>query len=289
MMFRAAAAIIATSIYFSPSVVRAANYSLGTPFRMSCVGTLEYKAGAYFLSVDDDHPNSSDDDNRICGGATIAEEKNKYALRYTLREKTIIRLLRTCSLGDLCQIVGYMNGLSHDIWFWVKIDAISKLDDPSKRAAEADCTKLYSNKKYLPAEECWQRKARAGDLDSQFQLGKFYYQGIEGKADKKQAASWFTAAAEKGHAGSQTYLAFMYLMGEGVPKSSEKAIELFETAAKRGDLSAAENLAFHFKDGQIVSRDLGRALYWCRYYIDRQKKDELPAYLKDGCEKWLGQ
>jgi hypothetical protein len=152
------------------------------------------------------------------------------------------------------------------------------LDDPSRRYVDE-----RGNSSLCP----WRSKAETGDLESQFKLAKFYYQGAGGAPDKKQAAAWFTTAAERGHVGSQSFLAFMYLTGEGVSKSPDAAILWYERAAKAGDLSAAQNLAFHFKQGQMLPRDLVRSLQWCQYFVDRQKKEDVPMSFKNGCERYV--
>jgi hypothetical protein len=119
----AAAAFVATIL--CPPLGQAAQYSLGTPFPIACEGILGSRNGIYFLDEDPDHPRSNLENDIICSNATIAEEKSKHALKYTLKEDAIIRLLRKCSLGKPCRIVGYVNGLSHDVYFFVKIDTIS--------------------------------------------------------------------------------------------------------------------------------------------------------------------
>ena len=150
-----------------------------------------------------------------------------------------------------------------------------------------DCGSAYEHQRYRDAELCWRAKAQKGDLEAQFQLGKLYYEGGDIPADKKQAAAWFTTAAERGHVGAQGFLALMYLGGDGVSQSPETAIKWYETAARGGDLSAALNLAFHFKQGQLLPHDAVRALYWCNYYVDRQRKDDLEPYLRNGCDNWV--
>jgi hypothetical protein len=103
------------------AVAEAARYELGKPFPMSCVGILDSKAGGYFLTTE-----GRSDDDRICHYATIAEESTaKHALKYTLREKTVIQVLRVCTLGKPCRIEGLMNGLTHDVYFWVRVDSVT--------------------------------------------------------------------------------------------------------------------------------------------------------------------
>ena len=118
-------ALIAISAsVLSLSFANAANYQLGRPFPQTCEGILATSNGAeYHLAPDKDQ--SSFD--ITCTG-TIAEISGEHALKYTLKEKQIIQLLKTCSVGKPCRIVGYMNGLSHDIYFWVKIEAMVASD-----------------------------------------------------------------------------------------------------------------------------------------------------------------
>jgi Sel1 repeat len=100
------------------------------------------------------------------------------------------------------------------------------------------------------SETCLQDRAKKGDLETQFELAKYYYQGTNSSSDKAKAAAWFKTAADRGHVGAQSYLALMYMTGQGVEKSSESAIELYERAAKGGDLSSAHTLAVFFKTAQ---------------------------------------
>ena len=120
-----------------PSVVRASSYSIGTPFSMTCVGILESRNGFIGLK---ESSTGNDDDDRTCDSASIAEKGTYPWSKYALREKTVSQILRTCSLGKLCRIVGYMRGLSHDNWIWVKIDSVSviagKAEDAQHAAAE---------------------------------------------------------------------------------------------------------------------------------------------------------
>jgi hypothetical protein len=107
------------------SAVQAANYELVDPFPMTCEGILVSENGIYGLVGDADHLNSNSDDDILCSHATIAEKSSKYALQYTLKEKEISRILKTCSVGKLCRIEGVVSGLTHDVWFFVKIDSVS--------------------------------------------------------------------------------------------------------------------------------------------------------------------
>jgi hypothetical protein len=125
-MFKSAALAILATVVFLPSCGQAAQYQLGKPFPMTCEGTLVYHKGIYSLEQDIDHPSTDPDHDLICGLADLAEESDTgYALKYSLKEKAIIQILKSCSLSKLCRVVGYVNGLSHDVYFWVRIDSVS--------------------------------------------------------------------------------------------------------------------------------------------------------------------
>src|SRR5436190_6387695 len=89
------------------SAVQAANYEIGTPFPIACEGILVSENGIYTLVADDNHLNSDSDDDIICLHATIAEKNNIHALKYTLKDNEISRILKTCSVGKLCRVEGY--------------------------------------------------------------------------------------------------------------------------------------------------------------------------------------
>jgi hypothetical protein len=116
--------LAAAVVFLMSSHGQTAQYRLGTPFPTTCEGVLTYQEGGYFLTHDETHLNSGSDHDGICDGATIAEETGHSTTKYTLREKIIRQVLEACSLGHLCEIVGEMNGISHDVWFWVRITSV---------------------------------------------------------------------------------------------------------------------------------------------------------------------
>ena len=71
--------------------------------------------------------------------------------------------------------------------------------------------------------ETVRKKAEAGDVVAQYNLGVRYVNGEGVAADDVAAVKWFRKAAEQGDAIAQTNLGFMYLLGEGVPEDSVAA------------------------------------------------------------------
>ena len=62
----------------------------------------------------------------------------------------------------------------------------------------------------------------------------------------KEAASWFSKAAEQGHTESQYRLGEMYLNGEGVVQSDMEAIKWYKKAAEQGHAKAQKDLNYYW-------------------------------------------
>jgi hypothetical protein len=95
------------------------------PFRLTCEGPLASKGGQYFFAEGDKPLNADSDDNIICAHVTIAEKSSGAAVRQSLREESIARLLGSCRVGAPCKVTGSVLNLSHDVFVYVTIDSIS--------------------------------------------------------------------------------------------------------------------------------------------------------------------
>jgi hypothetical protein len=110
--------LIPFALVFGASTTNAAQYELGKPFPKVCDGILKsYNGTEYHLETAEDYA-----DHIICS-ATIASNGPRGP--HELGNETVVRLFRTCSIGKPCRIIGLINGWSHDIWFWQRIDSIS--------------------------------------------------------------------------------------------------------------------------------------------------------------------
>lgn len=89
-----------------------------------------------------------------------------------------------------------------------------------------------------------QQLAREGDVEAQFELGYFYYQGeYKGELrerDLSQALLWFEKASLKGHAQAQYYLGLMFYRGEGVPENLVQAFIILKMSAVNGSEQAMD-------------------------------------------------
>jgi putative methionine-R-sulfoxide reductase with GAF domain len=110
--------------------------------------------------------------------------------------------------------------------------------DPSSSSG----TRLSADSANLP-----QLRELAGrdDPAAENALGLLYAQGDEKQAvkqDEKEAARWFTRAAEHGNVSAQSKLGSLYLSGRGVPQDPHQAYFWTVVALARGD-SASKVLA----------------------------------------------
>jgi hypothetical protein len=122
--------IAALTLALCTSSAHASYQSLGAPFPATCYGILEYRETAFPSGPDYYLDTTNYPDQQIgCGTGVIAQrsrkDDTKYLLpKYTLKEATNRRLLKACTVGKFCEISGHMNGMSHDIFFWVDIYSI---------------------------------------------------------------------------------------------------------------------------------------------------------------------
>jgi len=154
--------------------------------------------------------------------------------------------------------------------------------------------------------------ANEGHADSQYNLGLFYFRGLEKRLqdgssvtllpqDINEAAKWMRKAAVQGFPGAMVVLGGLHEKGDGVSLDYEKAMEWFEKAAALGDTQACHAIALAYFDGRgkVVPVNKTKAVQWLQRGADkgdRQSQYALAgAYLKgegikkspDAARKWL--
>ena len=107
------------------------------------------------------------------------------------------------------------------------------------------------------------------DPSALFELGMNYRDAAFRGGDPALAASYFHAAAERGHLAAQKYIAFMYLSGFGVPKNEQDGLRYVEMAAAQGDVDASNQAGAMYREGAGTSQDLVRAEKAFRYAAER--------------------
>ncbi len=81
-----------------------------------------------------------------------------------------------------------------------------------------------------------QSEAQAGQVQSQFNLGRIYFTGYGLPHDEAKARQWFGAAADQGHAGAQAQYGIMLYHGQGGPADKERGLAYMQKAAEQGDV-----------------------------------------------------
>lgn len=89
--------------------------------------------------------------------------------------------------------------------------------------------------------------AEGGDLEAQYQIGRYYYHGYGLAVDIEKAKDWYVRAAERGHTEAMYELGFHYdLSGteprDGYRESMLEARKWYTLAAKQGHAEAAYRL-----------------------------------------------
>ncbi len=131
-------------------------------------------------------------------------------------------------------------------------------------------------------------KARGGDPEAEWEIGSYYYDGLEDnyggcllKKDIKKAVHWLRLSANHGNPSAQNHLGICLSNGEGVEKNEIEALYWTKKALKNGSVCAANNIA-------TIYRDMGnnrRAFFWYRRAAESGDYD---AYVEIGERYYKG-
>ncbi|MCY1355386.1 Sel1 repeat protein [compost metagenome] len=86
-----------------------------------------------------------------------------------------------------------------------------------------------------------QQAAQNGDLQAEYELGEFYYDGQRTPRDLNKALNWFEQASLRGHALAQERLGMMFFRGEGVKANNVQAYIVLKMAAVNGAEDAMDS------------------------------------------------
>ena len=123
-------------------------------------------------------------------------------------------------------------------------------------------------------------KAENGDVESQFQLGQTYFNGIEVDEDEEEAVYWYEQAAENGHSGAMYELGQCYSLGMGVEEDEEEAVSWYRKAARKKHPEAMYELANCYYYGDGVTENDRRAKEWYQKAAEAGSKEAI-AKLKN--------
>jgi len=120
----------------------------------------------------------------------------------------------------------------------------------------------YKQKNFKKAFSLYKQLAYKGNVDAQYNLGIFYYNGIGVKQNKVLAFIWLSTASSKNHSLAQNKLGYMYEKGE-IPdiKNKKHALEQYLKSAKQDYNIAQLNLGMYYN--QLTDKNsLKQAFYW---------------------------
>ncbi len=124
--------------------------------------------------------------------------------------------------------------------------------------------------KDVRAAERWYRQAaRSGSAEAEFNLGRFYSQGLGGIKNSEEGARWFRQAADHDMQQAEAILGGIYYRGDGVPQDYAEALNWFRKAAEHGVATEQYDLGLMYYKGQGTPPDKAAALEWFRKAADQ--------------------
>ncbi len=107
-----------------------------------------------------------------------------------------------------------------------------------------------------------ERAAHQGNIEAQYQVGKYYYEADFFNADEDKAFYWLKAASEQGSVDAECLLGGCYLHGTGVEENEKIAFDIFQTLAEQGHSKAQYYLGYCHHYGCGVNSDKTLAELW---------------------------
>ncbi|KAG7389757.1 hypothetical protein PHYPSEUDO_009677 [Phytophthora pseudosyringae] len=103
--------------------------------------------------------------------------------------------------------------------------------------------------------------AQQGHRNAQYELGIFHEYGRGGcEPNDSEAVTWYSKAADQGHAGAESSLGRLFLVGTQLPQDVAKAVHFLQRAAAKSDSSAQTRLGLLYTTGNGVKQDMERGM-----------------------------
>jgi TPR repeat protein len=124
-----------------------------------------------------------------------------------------------------------------------------------------------TNAPITPREfESYLVRAKSGDSDAEFMLGKCYYDGLGVAVDKAEALKWIEKAAEQGIPEAQMMVGINYWLGIDVKMDEAKGVQWFRKAAEQGEPGSFFYLGASYYLGKGVKQDYVQSYKWTLLY-----------------------
>jgi hypothetical protein len=118
----------------------------------------------------------------------------------------------------------------------------------------------FANKDVVNEKDIFlMNKAKSGDEESQYLVGRMFCCSKNVKYDPYKAAFWFGRSAGQGYSEAQFMVGYIHSMGRGVKKDKRKALLWYERAASKGHPGAMFRIGEMYLNGDGVERDADKA------------------------------
>lgn len=139
--------------------------------------------------------------------------------------------------------------------------ALNRVDDESLELALSACREIASE----------------GDLQAQYEMGEFFYQGERVERDIEKALEWFERASIQGHPRAQYLLGLMHFQGEGVTRNLPQAYIILKMSAVNGEeaaMDASDRIALQMNEEELaVATQVLGTLF--RSYLTQLREEQL--------------
>jgi hypothetical protein len=110
-------------------------------------------------------------------------------------------------------------------------------------------------------------KAKTGDPDAEFILGRCYFQGLGVTQNKTEALKWFEKAADQGIVEAEMMVGISYWTGVDVKMDAARGVKWFRKAADQGEPGAFHYLGAAYYLGRGVKQDYVQCYKWTLLFM----------------------
>ena len=116
------------------------------------------------------------------------------------------------------------------------------------------CSGYYFERDEKMALKYFRDAGEMGEVNSQYCLGCFYYEGRGTEKDVDEAAMWFDQAADQGHPAAKSFLGMFKITGTGCEQDVQEGLRLLNESADTGYYEAQYYLGKLYYEGKYVPK-----------------------------------